>query len=174
MLVEQITLSKLFEATDQKRANEEVTAMRNKIFGRMALLLWPLVFLTALLAGTSCSLPMRDEASSNPTVTISPKPVDYKRKVKVTISGSGFEPKQELGLLVVMGGAPSDIGGLVEPKPVTNEKGEFSSVWVIDREIRRKLLAPTSHTIEVTDEEWTPLATATLVFKKPEKEEKKK
>ena len=148
--------------------------MRNKSFARMDLLLWPPVFLTALLVGTSCSLPTRDEAASNPTVTISPSPVEYKRKVKVTISGSGFRPKEELGLLIVMGGAPSDIGGLVKPRPVTNEKGEFSSVWVIDREIRRKLLDPTSHRIEVTDEEWRPLARTTLVFKKPEKEEKKR
>ncbi|MBI4522921.1 MAG: hypothetical protein HY695_03805 [Deltaproteobacteria bacterium] len=133
-----------------------------------------LFFLAALLGGTSCSVPMRHEVASKPTVTISPSPVDYKRRVKVAISGSGFKPKQELGLLIVMGGAPSDIGALVKPKPVTNEKGEFSSVWVIDGEIRRKLLDPTSHTIEVTDEEWTPLARATLVFKKPEKEEKKK
>lgn len=128
-----------------------------------------LFFLTA-----GCSLPAREEAASNPTVTISPSQVEYKRKVKVTISGSGFEPKEELGLLIVMGGAPSDIAGLVKPRPVTNEEGEFSSVWVIDREIRRELLDPKSYKIEVTDEEWKPLARTTLVFKKPEKEEGKK
>ena len=125
-----------------------------------------LVFLTALLTG--CSMPMQEKASSEPKVTISPNPVEYKRKVKVTISGSGFEPKEQLGLLIVMGGVPSDIGGMTEPEPVTNEKGEFSTVWTIDREIRRKLLAPTSHTIQVTDEDWKPLAKGTLVFKKPE------
>ena len=148
--------------------------MTNEIFGRMALLLWPLIFLAPLLVGTSCSPPMRDKPTSNPTVSISPSQVEYQRKVKVTISGSGFKPKQQLGLLIVMGGAPSDISGLVKPTPVTNEKGEFSSVWVIDGEIRRKLVAPTSHTIEVIDEEFRTLAKATLTFKKPEKEAKKK
>lgn len=41
--------------------------------------------------------------ASKPTVSISPNPVDYKRGVKVTISGSGFRPNQELGLVVTMG-----------------------------------------------------------------------
>lgn len=133
-----------------------------------------LFFLTALLGNTGCSVGPRQDASmamgsSEPTVTISPNPVEYKRKVKVTISGSGFEPKQQLGFLITIGGVPSDIRGLVKPPlPVTDEKGEFSTVWVIDREIRRKLLQPTSHTIEVIDEDWRPLASATFAFKKPE------
>jgi hypothetical protein len=138
-----------------------------------------LVFLTAFLSATGCSSGQsQDKAMARQTgkamASVSPNPVDYKRKVKVTISGSGFKPKQQLGLLVDMGGAPSDISGLVKPKPVANEKGEFSTVWVIDGEIRRKLLTPTSHTIEVIDDEWRTLAKTTLIFKKPEAKEKKK
>lgn len=138
-----------------------------------------LLIVAALLGGTGSSKgPLQSEAvaadAAQPTVTIAPSPVEYKRKVKVTISGSGFKPQQELGLLLEVGGAPSDISGLVEPKPVTNEKGEFSSVWVIDDEIRRKLLAPTSHTIEVVDEDWRMLAQATLEFKAPEMKKEKK
>jgi hypothetical protein len=133
-----------------------------------------LVMVAALLGGPGGSAPLlQNEAvageAATPTVTISPSPVDYKRRVKVTISGVGFKPNQQLGLLLDVGGAPSEISGLMEPKPVTNEKGEFSSVWVIDDEIRRNLLAPTSHTIEVVDEEWRTIAKGTLVFKKPEK-----
>jgi hypothetical protein len=121
---------------------------------------------------------LQDQAAAGesvkPSVSISPSPVEYKRKVKVTITGSGFKPQQELGLLLEFGGAPSDISGLVEPKPVTNEKGEFSTVWVIDQEISAKLLPPTSHTIEVVDEDWRMLARATLEFKAPEMKEGKK
>lgn len=136
-----------------------------------------LIMAAAFPGGTGYSIgPLPDEAlaadASKPTVTISPTPVEYKRKVKVTISGTGFQPKQQLGLLVDMGGVTSDISGLVKPEPVTNEKGEFSSVWVIDREIRGKLLTPTSHTIEVTDEDLKTLAKGTLVFQKPEKTKK--
>jgi hypothetical protein len=138
-----------------------------------------LVFLAAFPGGIGDDLGrLQDEAvageSAKPTVNISPSPVEYKRKVKVTISGSGFKPQQELGLLLDVGGAPSDISGLVEPKPVANEKGEFSSVWVIDDEIRRNLLTPTAHTIEVVDEDWTMLAKVTLEFKAPEMKKEKK
>jgi hypothetical protein len=138
-----------------------------------------LVFLAAFSGGIGPDLgQLQDEAvageSSKPTVNVSPSQVEYKRKVKVTISGSGFKPQQELGLLLEVGGAPSDISGLVEPKPVANEKGEFSSVWVIDDEIRSNLLTPTSHTIEVVDEDWRMLAQATLEFKAPEMKKEKK
>jgi hypothetical protein len=135
--------------------------------------------LAALLTGAGAPVgglegrALADDASK-PTVSISPNPVDYKRGVKVRISGSGFRPNQELGLVVTMGGAPSDISGLVEPKPVANEKGEFNSVWELDDEIRRKLLEPRSHTIEVVDPEWQTLAKTTLAFKKVEEKEHKK
>lgn len=129
-----------------------------------------LLFLVVFLAGTGCTTGRQEAmAGGGPKVTISPNPAEYKRKVEVKIAGSGFQPKQQLGLLIVMGGVPSDISGLVEPQPVTNEKGEFSTVWKIDREIRKKILSPTSHTIEVVDQDWKPLAKATLSFKKPAK-----
>jgi hypothetical protein len=107
-------------------------------------------------------------------VTISPTPVDYRRKTVVVITGSGFKPKQQLGLRLVMGGVLSDISSSVKPPPVANEYGAFSSNWLLDGEIGAKLLTPTAYTIFVVDQDGNTLATAPLSFKPEEKKPAKK
>lgn len=105
-------------------------------------------------------------AASKPTVTISPAVVEYKPNVKVLISGSGFEPNQELKLHIFMGGVISNIGPLMKPKPVPNEFGAFASVWKLRREISKKLLQPLPmvYTLSVLDSNYNVLCTAPLVF----------
>ncbi len=108
-------------------------------------------------------------------VAVSPNPVPYKRRVKVLIAGSGFKPKQELGIRVMMGGVLSDISFLVKPRPIVNEFGAFGSVWTLNREIRRKLVkANTAYTVTVVDENGNTVGTAPLVFDKAAKKKKKK
>jgi hypothetical protein len=108
-------------------------------------------------------------------VAVSPTPVPYKRRVKVLIAGSGFKPKQELGIRVMMGGVLSDISFLVKPRPIVNEFGAFGSVWTLNREIRRKLVkANTAYTVTIVDEDGNTLGTTPLVFDKAAKKKKKK
>jgi len=97
-------------------------------------------------------------------VNVSPAVVEYKRGAKVVISGSGFKPKQELGIHVGRGGPGSDISLLVEPQPVTNEFGAFASVWTINREIRQKLIMATTYTVTVVDQNGKTWGSAPLVF----------
>ena len=89
-----------------------------------------LAFFLTLLGGGSYSNPFGEVAiaEAGPNITVAPAPVPYK-KGKVWISGSGFKPKQELGIRVMMGGVMSDISFLVKPRPIANEFGAFSSVW---------------------------------------------
>ncbi|MFQ5684215.1 MAG: hypothetical protein ACE5HC_13185 [Candidatus Binatia bacterium] len=119
----------------------------------------------------SCSM----TGSRKSCVAVSPTPVAYKKKVKVLIAGSGFKPKQELGIRVMMGGVLSDISFLVKPRPIANKYGAFASVWKLNREIRRKLVKPgTAYTITVVDQDGNSVGTAPLVFDKAKKKGKKK
>jgi len=108
------------------------------------------------------------KAMSNAKVTISPSPVPYQRKVKVTISGSGFAPNQELELIMPIGGVPSDISAMVKPKPKTNAQGTFSTVWTLNNEIggKQRLLEPTTYTLEVLNTDGEVLAKAPFVLQK--------
>lgn len=112
------------------------------------------------------------KAMSHAKVTISPSPVPYRRKVKVTISGSGFAPHQELELLMPIGGVPSDISTMVKPKPKTDANGAFSTVWILNNEIRGHLLEPTTYTLEVSNSDGEVLARTPFVFKRVENTKK--
>ncbi len=123
-------------------------------------------------SATKASAASSKAMMSKAKVMISPSPVPYQRKVKVTISGSGFAPNQELELLMPIGGVPSDISAMVKPKPKTNAKGEFSTVWILNNEIRAKLLEPTTYTLEVSNTDGDVLAKTPFVLKKVEKKMK--
>ncbi|MFQ5851805.1 MAG: hypothetical protein ACE5JU_14635 [Candidatus Binatia bacterium] len=109
-------------------------------------------------------------------VAVSPTPVKPKKGAKILIAGSGFKPKQELGIRLVMGGVLSDISFMVKPRPVVNKFGAFASTWKLrGREFKRKLLQPgMTYTVTVVDEHGNTLGTAPLVFEKAKKKGKKK
>jgi hypothetical protein len=108
----------------------------------------------------------------SPRLVVSPLPIPYQRKTAVTIAGSGFEPKQEISLHIELGGVPSEISFMVKPRPVANEFGAFSTEWILDNEIRAKLLSPTAYTLRAEDENGSVLAHAPFVFAAPKKEAK--
>ncbi len=135
------------------------------------------VFFMTLLGGGSFLSPFGEVAiaEAGPNVIVSPAPVKPK-KGKILIAGSGYKPKQELGIRVMMGGVLSDISFLVKPRPIANEYGAFASTWGLrGREFKRGLLkAGTVYTITIVDEDGNTLATAPLVFDKGKKKKKKK
>ena len=120
----------------------------------------------------SCSM----TGSSKSCFAISPTPVKVKKKgMAILMAGSGFKPKQKLGIRLMMGGVLSDISFLVKPRPVANEFGAFASTWKLRREFKRKLLKPgTAYTVTLVDEDGNTLGTAPLVFEKAKKKAKKK
>ncbi len=149
--------------------------LSKNISRRSALALGGIFLSTAL--GCGGSTPMRAQeamtasvkAMTDPKVMVSPSPVPYERKVKVTISGNGFAPNQDLELLIPIGGVPSDISAMVKPTPKTDAKGAFSTVWILDNEIRGKLMEPTQYTLEVSSTDGVVLAKVPFVFEKVEK-----
>jgi hypothetical protein len=108
----------------------------------------------------------------DPVLRVAPTPIPNKKGVKVTIAGVGFEPKQELGLRIMMGGVMSDVRHQVKPAPMTNEEGAFYSEWTLGNELR--LLGPGAHTIAVVNEEGDVLAHAPFVVAEAEKKAKAK
>lgn len=154
--------------------------MNSSKISKGALVMAGAVFVLVTLAGGLVVLPTQEArggwiyVKEQPTVVISPLPIPYKRRVKVTIAGSGFEPGQDVELHVVMGGVPSDISSLVKPDLEVNEYGAFHVEWTLNREIRAKLLEPTAYTLEVVDQDGNVLAHAPLVLVKEEDEKKKK
>ena len=112
--------------------------------------------------------------AAGPQIGVLPAKVEYKRRVQAFISGSGFKPKQEIGLRIMMGGVLSDISYLIKPRPIANANGAFASVWTLNREIRRKLLTIGAHELTAVDEDGNQLATTQLTFKKASTKKKKK
>jgi hypothetical protein len=153
---------------------------QKKSSNRMIALTTLVVFLVVgLLAGENFLRGPQAEGrwvfiKEQPTLIITPIPVPYQRKVRVTLAGSGYEPKQELSLKIDLGGVPSDISYMLRPRPVPNEFGAFSAEWIIDGEIGGKLLDPTAYTLRVEDEHGFVLAHAPLVFAEVKKEKKEK
>ncbi len=135
------------------------------------------VFFTTLLGGGSFLSPFGEAAiaEAGPNVTVSPAMVKPK-KGNILIAGSGFNPKQELGIRVMMGGVLSDISFLVKPRPIANKFGAFASTWKLrGREFKRGLLmAGTVYTVTIVDEDGNTLATAPLVIDKAKMKKKKK
>ncbi len=118
----------------------------------------------------SCSM----SGTRKSCVSVSPTPAKPE-KGKILIAGSGFKPKQELGIRVMMGGVLSDISFLVKPRPIVNEYGAFASTWGLrGREFKRGLLqAGTVYTVTIVDEDGNTLATAPFVIDKAKKKKKK-
>lgn len=137
------------------------------------------LFVSTALAGslaTGCGQGVSGpsvKAKTSPKLTVSPSPVPYERKAKVTISGSGFAPNQELELQIPIGGVPSDISAMVKPTPKTNDQGAFSMQWILDNEIRGKLMEPAAYTLEVLNSDGKVLAKAPFVLEKVAAKKKK-
>jgi hypothetical protein len=103
---------------------------------------------------------------------VAPTPIPNTKNAKVTIAGVGFEPKQEVGLRIKMGGVMSDVRHQVKPLPVTNEEGAFASEWTLGAEL--KLLGPGAHTLSAVNDNGDVIAQAPFVVAQPEKKKTEK
>ena len=107
-----------------------------------------------------------------PVVRIAPTPIPNKRNTVVTIAGVGFEPNEELGLRIDMGGVTSEIRNQVKPTPKTDEEGAFMTEWKLGRELR--LLDPGVITLRVVNANGDVVAHAPFVLDEAPKKSKKK
>ena len=149
----------------------------SKLLGARSAAIWGMVFLMVTVAGVY--LAPRGDASGEwiyvkegPVLSVSPTPVPNKRNTVVTIAGVGFEPNEELGIRLEMGGVMSDIRHQVKPTPKTDEDGAFVAQWKMGREFR--LLKPGVHALIIVDDEGDTVAHAPMVIAEREKKDDKK
>ena len=139
--------------------------------------IWVMTFLIVLVGGVYLG-PIGDVSGGwiyikeMPVLRVDPTPIPTTKGAKVTIAGVGFEPKQELGLRIKMGGVMSDVRYQVKPVPMTNEEGAFASEWVLGAET--KLLGPGAHTLTAVNDNGDVLAHAPFVIAQPEKKKAEK
>ncbi|MDH3445301.1 MAG: hypothetical protein OEN50_15355, partial [Deltaproteobacteria bacterium] len=110
-------------------------------------------------------------ANETPVVTVSPSVVSLRKGAKVTIAGSGFPKKKEIGIRVVLGGVISEIRTQVKPEPTVNDQGTFYTEWTFDGE--QNLLPPGAASLSVVDEDGKVLAHTPVVWMKEAKKEAK-
>ena len=92
--------------------------------------------------------------------------VALSKKATVDLKGTGFSPNQEVALLFVdVNGVTSDIGFAVDPQPVADENGAWTTTWKCGRFISKKLIKAGDYTVKAADEDYNVLAEATVTFK---------
>ncbi len=106
------------------------------------------------------------ESNPAPTVTVRPTVVELHSKTQLVILGVGFEPGQELAVLLQHAdGTVSDITFAVDPETVADEKGNFATLFTVDR--FERIMAEGVFAFIVTDLNYNALATAPIGFADP-------
>lgn len=148
----------------------------SKLRGANHVMIWGIALVMVMVAGVYL-MPRGDAIGTwvyvkeAPVVQVGPFPVPNKSNTVVTIAGVGFEPKQELGIRIEMGGVMSDIRYQVKPSPVTDEDGAFASQWKLGRELR--LMESGVHTLAIVDESGDIITHTPFVLAEAEKKKKK-
>ena len=114
------------------------------------------------------------DMEGKPSLVVTPAAIVVdKKKMPVTILGSGFNPDEEVAILIHdKDGVVSDISFLMSPAAKTNEWGAFAGEMALfARMYSRKLLVPGVYTVSAVDMEGNLLATAPVWFVEPPAEE---
>ena len=103
------------------------------------------------------------QSGLTPSVTIITPVVPLDKSTKMVILGAGFEPGEELNLVIDTGGLLSDISSGLNPDPVANEKGAFITTWTCSRYVSKKVVKHGVYSLIVADDDydflaWTPFA----------------
>jgi len=128
--------------------------------------------LVVLAVGTNFDIVKSSPASmseASPTVMVANPILELSSGTQVVIMGSGFEPGQELRLLVHTlnrGNKMTDEIGwaLTEDPLVADELGAWITVFTPGRLISKKIITEGVYSITATDNEYTPLAYTAVAF----------
>ena len=132
------------------------------------------------LISSSCATPAPAPAPAppevskpGPTVITAPQVCPAERKKSAVIMGSGFEPGQEVTiLLTTKDGITAGLTDYTDPKIViANENGDWIVSWNYDRYVSKKLLTDGAYVITVADTEYNPIVTTPIAFYNPKNEE---
>jgi len=137
-----------------------------------------LILVAVLVIGGATGLVGANPAGKSepaPTVMVATPILKLDKKAQVVIMGAGFEPGQEIHLVVTdVNGVRADVGATLDPEPVANEIGAWATAWTgCGRYISKKLIKEGVYTIAVTDGEYNALASVAVAFydaEKPEEE----
>ena len=97
-------------------------------------------------------------------LVVTPK-VELSKKATVDLKGVNFTPDQEVALLfIAVDGVMSDIGFAVDPQPIADEAGTWTTTWKCGRFVSKKLIKAGTYTIKAADVDYNVLAEATVSF----------
>ena len=119
-----------------------------------------LTLLAAALFFSAASVGMAQEM-----VVSNPVALDHKGVLK--ISGLGFPPYAPVYLLFTSAdGVTADIVYALAPEPVSNAEGQWMTTWSYGRFVSKKLVSSGAFRLIAADEDYTELASTTLIFQK--------
>lgn len=102
---------------------------------------------------------------SAPRLLVVTPEVELSKKATVDLKGENFKPDQEVALLfTAVDGVVSDIGFAVDPQPVADETGTWTTTWKCGRFVSKKLIKAGNYTIKAADVDYNVLAEATVSF----------
>jgi len=105
--------------------------------------------------------------SPGPSVVMGTPEVPLDKKAEAVIMGKGFQPGQEVYILVTdANGIQSDIEYALKPIPKADAAGEWTTTWSCGRYVRKKLVKEGSHVLTVVSTNYEPLATTEVTFYK--------
>ncbi len=97
-------------------------------------------------------------------VVVTPE-VALSKKATVDLKGEKFTPNQEVALLFIdVDGVMSDINFAVDPQPVADETGTWTTTWKCGRFVSKKLIKAGTYTLKAADVDYNVLAEATITF----------
>ena len=86
-------------------------------------------------------------------------------KGKIAISGTGFPAGAEITLIFATAdGVESDISYALEPAPIADVNGRFTTTWAYGRFVKKKLVATGDFVLKATDTDFSPLGETKITF----------
>ena len=133
---------------------------------KLLVVLVAVVVIAGLVGGTTIAAGSPGGSDPAPTVVVITPVVELSNDATVTIMGSGYEPGQEVVLIITsLDGVKADIGYALDPAPVANEVGAWATVWTAaGRYVKKKVVKEAIYSITVTDADYNTLATAPFGF----------
>ncbi len=122
-----------------------------------------LIKISILALGLAISACASNDMSDGSLTT--PGDAKLDKKGTLVLSGSGFAPNAEIAILFkTADGVESDIGYALDPAPVIDGDGNFATTWSSGRFVKKKLVAAGDYSLTVTNDDFDPLASATVTF----------
>lgn len=143
--------------------------MRRRYYAGLLLLTFVFIVRCAGVTAQTGQAPGPVIGSPGPSVIVSPIVAPLDKNTQIVITGSGFDPGQELVI-----GFEDEYGASAEIKEVkVNERGSWATAWTLGRYTRRGILKDGVYPIIVMDKDLNIIKTAPVAFIKPTGDPKK-